>query len=410
MFPSHCVKREAHFPITYFARAQYNIPLPGPMELGDIQVLQFPGSSMVTKYVAWCATVMNDSSTFEIIEGVARKVGEFTQRHPEVRLVETPLLGTGHGHLSVEQSGLALAKGFRGTAHENATLVIFSMHSELVEKVQTAVERGTRTAASQHVIVESLVQGTPVRRASETSTRRPDREVNESVKLVQQIRKALGYVLDDEGSAQSSEKYHEQFVSSGRQKADNILTELRKYPDIPLRKLAYVSIGGSTGAEIVKVLDVSPIESGVLLEHDEHAIEIARQEAERVRAGGKELHLVPGDASQKVENVKSKLMEWRKTKHLEGVIISAQAVLHELPTRSPNFDLDHFLGELFWEWPVCFFFCRETCAPANWPKRVRLKVAGVESPVVEALAKHIKAYLKMGGKVQRKGPEFVEML
>jgi hypothetical protein len=121
-------------------RAKYDLPKPSPMPLGTIQIVPFTGSGTITKYVAWCASVLNDKTSPETIEKIGQQAGMFTRNKPEVRLVEAPLLGTGYGRLSVEHSALALAKGFRAVAHEEATLIIYCLHGNIVETIRKAFD------------------------------------------------------------------------------------------------------------------------------------------------------------------------------------------------------------------------------------------------------------------------------
>jgi len=118
----------------------YNLERPEPMPLGQIKVHPFTGSGTITKYYAWCASVLNDSSSPEAIESIGRHIGEFTRTNSRARSVEAPILGTGAGGLSPEPAATALATGFRNSAHENATLVIFSPYREIVDALQNKIE------------------------------------------------------------------------------------------------------------------------------------------------------------------------------------------------------------------------------------------------------------------------------
>lgn len=201
--------------------------------------------------------------------------------------------------------------------------------------------------------------------------------------------------------------YHLEFEESGRRKADAILRELSRYELSP-QETAFVSIGGSTGAEAIRILERSNIRRAILLEADDAAVEIARNAAKTLPFGNA-LEIICGDATQKLPRVVAKLQDWRTNSGLSTVIISAQAVLHELPLRSPGFNLDHFLGELFGEWPTCLFFSRETCPPKNWPDYVRLRAKDFTSEDLETIAIHIQKYLSLAGSVQRHGTRFVRM-
>src|SRR5437762_3161153 len=66
---------------------RFSLPEPTPMKLGDVHVEAFTGPGTITRYIAWCASVLNDSSGRDVIEKIAQKAGEFTRSHPEVRLV-----------------------------------------------------------------------------------------------------------------------------------------------------------------------------------------------------------------------------------------------------------------------------------------------------------------------------------
>lgn len=121
-------------------QTKFQIPPPNPMALGGVQIIPFTGSGVITRYVAWCASVLDDTSSPDAIERIAQQVGKFTQKNPHVRLVESPLLGAGHGKLSVQESALALAKGFRESSHSDATLAIFCMHGEVVETLRRALD------------------------------------------------------------------------------------------------------------------------------------------------------------------------------------------------------------------------------------------------------------------------------
>jgi formylglycine-generating enzyme required for sulfatase activity len=203
--------------------------------------------------------------------------------------------------------------------------------------------------------------------------------------------------------------YHESFRISGVAKADSIIRDLRENRShVDLSKCAYFSIGGSTGDEVEHVLRETEIRFGLLLEFDNVAAEWAQRKSLEVQNDlGKTLHVITGDATQKVNTCKQRLLDWQRQFRITGLIASAQAVLHELPTRSPNFSLVHFLGEVLWKWEPCLFYTREPCRPREWPENVRLAVSGLSSELLERLATYVGRFLRIDGKVHRAGPHEV---
>lgn len=221
------------------------------------------------------------------------------------------------------------------------------------------------------------------------------------------INKLLGKHAD--AKKLSSQSYHEGFKQSGIDKAQVIIQDLNRR-DLHLEKFAYFSVGGSTGSEIIHVLENTEISYGLLLEGDADATDIAKSEFQQSRISGqKHLRIIPGDAMQRITQCKDELLDWELKGNINGLICSIQAVLHELPTRSLGFNLGHFLGEIIWEWDPFFLYCREPCFPDGWPPHVQLSIPGVSSQKLEVLANDIKFRLKFEGGVLRIGPEFVEL-
>lgn len=125
--------------------------LPNPQELqpnfklGQISsVIPFTGPAQVTKFVVFAASVQNDHSTEDVIESIAKAVGELTRANPDIRIVETPLLGTGAGGMKAEFSTRALARGFSATSSSDAVLYIFAFDSERVSLMKRALSETPR--------------------------------------------------------------------------------------------------------------------------------------------------------------------------------------------------------------------------------------------------------------------------
>lgn len=110
------------------------------LQLGDVtDPVPFGGEKRITKYVAWAASVLNDESSSDAIVECGRKLGKITEAHSDIRIVETPLLGTGYGQLPAAVSAASLALGFREAAQEDATLWIFAHDHERYRKLQKEI-------------------------------------------------------------------------------------------------------------------------------------------------------------------------------------------------------------------------------------------------------------------------------
>lgn len=227
--------------------------------------------------------------------------------------------------------------------------------------------------------------------------------------LETKVRKLLGAKVEAPRSTNFDRLYHEGFETSGMRKAVEVLGDLQKRQNINLARCAYFSIGGSTGSEILHVLSNSPIQYGLLLEYNPVATEIAQEKRGRLRTLGKDLVIVTGDAMQQLKRCKDQFLDWQDSQRINGLIVSAQAVLHELPSRSPGFDLNHFIGEITWEWDPFLLYSREPCVPVDWPDRVEVHIPGLGSELLEAFAKDIQASLRIDGHVMRSGPHWVVM-
>ncbi len=243
-------------------------------------------------------------------------------------------------------------------------------------------------------------------------TRRSDAAKPRGAKLMglnERIEALLGQKASAPHTLNFDRVYHESFEASGVSKAQEILTDLVKRTCINLDRCGYFSIGGSTGSEIFHVMSNSTISHGLLLEYDPTATEIAASRRDELRAMGKNLVVVTGDATQRLQHCKTQFLAWRESQQIRGLIVSAQAILHELPSRSPGFDLDHFLGEIIWDWDPFLLYTREPSTATDWPDRVEIHVPALRSSILEALANDIKVSLKMNGVVRRSGPDYVAL-
>jgi tetratricopeptide (TPR) repeat protein len=207
-----------------------------------------------------------------------------------------------------------------------------------------------------------------------------------------------------------STRYHEKFADSGIEKANNIIEQLRtNHPSLDLARCAYLSVGGSDGSEIETVMQNTQIRHGVLLEYEPAVIPTLFERVKRLEKQGKTLKMEIGDAMMRISSCRDHLLRWREQGGIYGIICSIQAVLHELPSRSPDFDIDTFLGTMFWDFAPCLLYMREPCRPDGWPDRVKLRLPDLSSDRLAELAKQIAAYRNIPGHVRTAGPHFAKM-
>ena len=115
----------------------------GTLRLGSLtEPTKFPGNSDITKNYLWAASVFNDATTFDAIEKIGTQLGLLTQKRKTIRNVETPLLGTGAGGLSNEESVKGLAQGFLKHSHPDATLHIFVFDRERFTMLEKSLSEG----------------------------------------------------------------------------------------------------------------------------------------------------------------------------------------------------------------------------------------------------------------------------
>ena len=87
---------------------RYGLPLPGAVTFGSIQVIPFPGPSSITSWIAYAASVSNRSSVVAAIGRHREQARRAHISHPHIRVIESPLLGTGVGGLDVVEAGSSL--------------------------------------------------------------------------------------------------------------------------------------------------------------------------------------------------------------------------------------------------------------------------------------------------------------
>jgi len=225
--------------------------------------------------------------------------------------------------------------------------------------------------------------------------------------ISEKIESIISGKITKKTSSKFYDDYHESFQESGLHKAKAVLSQIESLGNKPdLKKLAYVSIGGSEGSEIEYILNNSDIKYGILIEIDTHACKIAHEKAKNL-APDCDLVIIPGDITQQTDLIQKTLQDWKRKSAIDGILVVAHAVLHELPYRSSNFDFNSFFGEMFWDWDPCLFISREPCEPFNWPETVEFSAPGVSSELLYQLASTIKQKLSFEGEIKRCGPDYV---
>jgi len=111
-------------------------PFEKSVKLGDISdLLQFPKPE-ITDYYCFAYSVFNDNSSTKALTEIGKSLGQITQNNENIRIVETPLLGTGAGGLDNSDAAKALIRGFAETAHSDTDFNIFVYDAERHKALQ----------------------------------------------------------------------------------------------------------------------------------------------------------------------------------------------------------------------------------------------------------------------------------
>lgn len=199
--------------------------------------------------------------------------------------------------------------------------------------------------------------------------------------------------------------YHASFSDEGSRKAQYIVDDLRQLENsgrISTGDLGYLSIGGSDGSELSYVMDETDIPRAVLIEIGDEAVARATERAKTLANRGKQLIVMQGDATARLDEALGALESFCSSGDISGLVCSAQAVLHELPNRSPDYDLPIFIGKLFRSpgWRTCLFYSREPSLPAGWPDSVRIRIPDLPGPQLVRAASYVRDRLSMTGEPQ----------
>jgi hypothetical protein len=198
--------------------------------------------------------------------------------------------------------------------------------------------------------------------------------------------------------------YNGTFEGEGARKTRFILNyfnELVEDMRLDLSGVVAVSIGGADGSDLAHIFENTAIRHGILLEYSDAGAGRARERAKDLADHGKTMIVVQGDATQKLEEVRSTLTRFRDHNECSGLALICLGVLHELPTRSPNFDLNHFFSRLLGVMKNKLVFISEPCSPQNWPDRVQLKIGNVSEDDLAVFAEYVRNTLFKNDEVIR---------
>ncbi len=156
--------------------------LPTPLDLqlqlehGEVsELIPVPGSKR-PRFIVFAASVLNRTSSAEIIEKIGVQLGAITVANPGIRLVEAPLLGTGAGGLKTIVAGKALSKGFKSSSVSEATLFIFVFDHERFTILSSLLET-ERESEQEQASISSLTSNdsTPTAESASIATKHEDK-------------------------------------------------------------------------------------------------------------------------------------------------------------------------------------------------------------------------------------------
>jgi hypothetical protein len=193
----------------------------------------------------------------------------------------------------------------------------------------------------------------------------------------------------------TDDSYQSIFSDEGLRKARYVIDDIAKkaaHFGLDLRTLSVLSIGGADGSEIEALLTETGIPRGILLEWSPSACNVARARAQSLEERNKQLKVLEGDALDRLDDAFASM----KADGVKGLVISAQAILHELPSRSSTYtDENRLLGKLFSAFPATLFYAREPCRPRMWPEEVEFHIPGVKAERICRLLKMVGSHFRL---------------
>ncbi len=186
------------------------------------------------------------------------------------------------------------------------------------------------------------------------------------------------------------EEYQKIFEEEGTKKAEYIINHLRTHSELEnedLSRYVYLSIGGADGSEVEAIFRDTEVENAILVEISDAASDLARNRSKKLKKElGKSLVVIQGDTTQRMTDVLKKMEELSGEQNIDGLILSIQAVIHELPKRSPGFRSSIFFGQLFKVFSNNVFYGREPIKPERWPPTLELSIGNASSANLKKVA------------------------
>ena len=131
--------------------------------LGETELIRLPDGHDTAKFVCWAASVGAYASLNAAIWNIGKRLAEYAESYPDVKLISSPLLGAGAGQLQRTACARALAEGFLSGKPNSATLRIAieeeaADHREL-QAVVTSVLQKHRTLSGEQIegLIDALI-------------------------------------------------------------------------------------------------------------------------------------------------------------------------------------------------------------------------------------------------------------
>lgn len=162
---------------------------------------------------------------------------------------------------------------------------------------------------------------------------------------------------------------------SAIRKANEVLSRL-KAKKVDLTNYGFINLGGGDGTELFTEIENSSADFGLLAEYNHNCIKKFNASLFpfhlRNPARPYDLEAFECDITdpQKIKEITDLISQ----KNLSGIIISIHAVLHELSKRSPNFDIEKYLKQIYDMHKNIILIIREPGIAENWGDHVYLRI------------------------------------
>lgn len=138
---------------------------PRQLELGSIHIETFKQNDRI-KNIAFCCTFDSNygNSSYTAIRQIGAEIGDWLNRNPHVKIVASPLLGTGAGRLVSHISSYIFDQAFSESAPPDVLLNIYILDKDLYNQYQPKIEqqRGVPTLRLKLEVGLELAKEDPV--------------------------------------------------------------------------------------------------------------------------------------------------------------------------------------------------------------------------------------------------------